>query len=154
SPFNVNVTTSYSGPFNDRVAVHHVLGGQSTLVSGASGALGISFVGSFRMGGAGNKVSFTFAQDPAFGTLTNPTSASSATIMATARVQGNTAAHEVGHQMGLEHFGGNNSQPLGIMQTPSPGIAPAYWRRGNTSDAAGEPPVMLQDDMGVISGSA
>lgn len=149
SPFNINVTTSYSGAYADRVAVRHVVGGTWMMVPGqTAGTLGVSFLGSWTMGGATNKVAFTFAEDFDFVNMPNQ---SSGFIMAEPLAQATTVSHEVGHQFSLGHYGGANPQPNGIMQDTNIGIARALWRRGNTSTSPGEPPVTLQDDMATIS---
>jgi hypothetical protein len=144
SPFNINVTTSYTGPFTDRVGFRMVIGNNNGSAVGATGALGVAFTDSWATGGSNDQTAFVFVPNfPSFG------GGVSDDIMARPVEFGNTAAHEFGHALGLLHYGGSNAQPQAIMHTPDTGLNREIWARGNTH--SGEPPVRFQDDMAVIA---
>ncbi|MBI2808901.1 MAG: Ig-like domain repeat protein [Planctomycetes bacterium] len=146
APFDVNISTNYAGAFADGVANRAVFGGDPADVGQGAITLGVAFLDSFAAGGSDVKTFFTFTAHSAFQAATD----SSEQLVGDALWIANVASHEAGHTMGLVHYGGGNSQPLGIMQTPSTSIAQALWRNALTHD--GEPPVITQDDMAVIAG--
>jgi hypothetical protein len=152
-PFNINVSTDYKGGFNDFQAIHEVIESGDGSNVGAGGALGVAFLNSYNMGGAGDSVVFVFFDNfQPFDDPAGPTDGSSGTIMARALEMGDTGAHEPGHAFGLLHYGGNNGNALtdAIMYTPDAGIDAEHWRAGPTNDQ--EPPVVQQDDEAIISG--
>ncbi len=143
SPFALNITTSYAGPFTNGVGFRQVVGNSNgSAIGEAPGTLGVTFRNSYASG-TNNNVAFTFASS--FSTY----SSISGRIMATPVELGNTSSHEFGHALGLRHYGGTNAQPDGIMQTPDTGLNREIWRQGNTH--SGESPVEFQDDMAIIS---
>ncbi|MFN4259069.1 MAG: FG-GAP-like repeat-containing protein [Gemmataceae bacterium] len=146
SPFAINVTTHYTGPFDDRVGFRVVVTNDNGSAVGFKGVYGVAYPDSFSKRGSWDQVAFVFARNfPTFG------DAVSGRIVAQAIEIGNTASHEFGHALGLEHYGGTNGQPGAIMHTPDTGLNRETWSVGYTH--SGEPPVVYQDDMAIIANS-
>jgi hypothetical protein len=152
SPFNINVTTNYTGTIDDLVAHRQVITSDDGTIVSAQGSLGISFENSFSANGASDDPAFTFC--PNFSDPTGDTTyggGSSGLIMAATVEEGNTSSHETGHTLGLLHYGGSTKQLQAIMNTPDEGLNREIWASGSTK--SDEPPVTTQDDMAVISNS-
>jgi len=141
-PFAINVTTSYSGPFDNGVAHRQVI--TSNDESYSPPIVGIAILNSYSSGGASNNVAFTFAGnfsaylDPSFG------DSSSGHIMAAPVEIGNTSSHEFGHTLGLRDYTAL-AQVNTIMFASTGGLSRETWTTG-TNDI-GDP----QDDMAIIS---
>jgi len=147
SPFNINVTNSYSGSYTpDATAYRMVIGNSNGSDLGLQpGTGGAAFNNSYASLGPTAKTGFVFAnsfQD-------DPSAGISGQITAAAIEMGNTAAQEFGLALGLHRYGGTNSQPQAIMQADDSGLNRERWTSGNTS--SDEPPVMFQDDVSVIA---
>lgn len=143
SLFNVNVTTTEPASFADGVAYRVVISADSGAIVGQSAsARGTAISGSFA--GAGVNTGFVF--QGGFGDYLGGVSGK---MVATALEMGNEASFEFGIALGLKHFGGVNTQPAGIMQSPDTGLNRSTWSSGFTH--SGEPPVVMQDDVAVIT---
>ncbi|MEO6436127.1 MAG: pre-peptidase C-terminal domain-containing protein, partial [Tepidisphaeraceae bacterium] len=150
SPFALNVTTSYAGGYTpDATAFRHVIGNaDGTELGDATLPLGLTLLGSYANFGPGYKTGFTLAKN--FGFAVGG-AGSSGEIMSKSIELGNTAAHEFGHALGLNHYGGSNPQRTAFMHVNDFGLSRERWAAGLTSDGAGEPAVVLQDDVATIS---
>jgi hypothetical protein len=146
SPFNINVSTSYAGSFNNGVAHRQVIGNSGGAEVGFGGALGVAFINSYTGGSSSNNTAFTFANS--FSSYVG-SGGNSGQIGAKAVEMGNTSSHEFGHALNLRHYGGTNPQTNGIMHTPDFGLSRERWKTGLTH--SGETPVITQDDVAVIS---
>jgi hypothetical protein len=152
SPFNLNVTTSFSGTFNDREAMRIVINNDNASQLGmGAGTLGVSFLNSWSGSGPTDNVLFVFtANYPTF-EGTSGFGGNSAAIMAQPIEIGNTAAHELGHALGLRHYGGSNPVPGALLNTPDGGLNRETWNTGRTHSGEAPQPPIIQDDMAVIS---
>jgi hypothetical protein len=111
SPFAINVTTSYSGPFTDTVGFRQVIANSSGSELGLGPpVLGIAFISSWRLGGSSNNTAFTFALNTSASGLT------SGNVVSKPLVLGNNIAHEFGHALGLRHYE-TVGQNIAIMYT-------------------------------------
>ncbi|PHS11692.1 MAG: hypothetical protein COA78_09260 [Blastopirellula sp.] len=146
SLFNVNVTTVDPGSFNNAEAYHLVIGGSGSDLGYSGGTIGVAYRNSYASGSASDNVGFVFAESFSF-----YGNESSDQIMAQALEMGNTSSHEFGHALRLRHYGGSNSQPNGIMNTPDFGLNREIWQTGDTH--SGESSITFQDDIAVISSS-
>ena len=61
--YNINVTTSFAGPYDDGIAHRQVIGNSTGSEVGHAGALGVSFVNGYNSGGPSYKTGFTFAKN-------------------------------------------------------------------------------------------
>ena len=154
APFNINVTTSYGGAFDDGVAFRQVIGNSDGSQVGYPGVLGVANRQSYVAGGASNNLAFTFAGnfwDDAY----QGDDGSSSRIMTRAIEMANTSSHEFGHALGLRHYATDaslgNTRPNALMASPDFGLSRERWGSGPTK--SDEPPaVPLQDDAAVIAG--
>lgn len=137
SPFNINISTSDPGTFNNAEAFRQVIGNSTGTEVGAGGALGVAFLNSYA-GGAVN-TAFTFASNfSSFG------GGVSGQVMAMAVEMGNTSSHEFGHALGLGHYVSPEPR-IGIMFTPDTGLSQETWYLGTNESS------VTQDDMVIIS---
>lgn len=148
SPFKINVSTTSPASFNNGAAFRMVLtNSDSVIVGQPTGILGVTFVGSYAAGSNDN-VSFTFCENfSPFGD-----GGISGIIVARALEQGNTASHEFGHALGLNHFassagsaGPADVRPNALMASPDVGLNRETWAIGKNEVGA------TQDDMAIIS---
>ena len=140
APFNINVTTSYSGVFDDGIAHRQVIGNSNGAAVGHAGSLGVAWVNGYNSGGPQYKTGFTLANNfPG-----NPIADISERIVANAIEMGNTSAHEVGHTMGLGHY---TSTPMrsAFLYVNDFGLNRERWGTGTNSSG------LLQDDLATIA---
>lgn len=156
APFNINVSTDYYGTFNDRQAVHVVIGGSNNdwLKQDASG---ISSIGSFH-DAAPNTV---FVFDLMAWARAGVTDGEGHPLNGTAAIA-NTASHEAGHSFGLFHHSLYNVSGDMMFEydpgtsgwTPIMGNNLAADRTTWDADPTDQGPNTNQVDMDVIGGSA
>ncbi len=150
SPFNVNVTTVAPATFNGNVMRVVVTGSASSILGLGPSVLGVSFLNSFSSASTTDNVAWVFTPtfDPSFN------GGISGRIMATSVEIGNTGSHEVGHTLGLDHYGSSASSPYtppasvipnALMASPDFGLNREIWGRGTNAANAS------QDDMAVIA---
>ncbi|MEA2734927.1 MAG: trimeric autotransporter adhesin, partial [Humisphaera sp.] len=144
APFNINVSTSYGGAYNDRQAHRQIIGNADGSEIGHPGLLGIAWGDGFSLGGSSYKTGFTFG-DNFFDTYTD--AGISGEIVTNAIEMGNTSVHEIGHAMGLEHYL-DEPHSHAFMYTPDFGLNRSRWSSGTNEIGA------AQDDMNVIAGAA
>jgi hypothetical protein len=152
APFNINVSTDYYGSFNDKQALHVVIGGNNTdwLHEDTSG---ISSIGSFSDSAPNTVFVFDLTK------WTNVT-VEGKPMDAVAAIA-DTASHEAGHAFGLRHHSRYSSTGV-LLNTYDPGTSDwtpimgenkasdrTTWSAGATDQGA----LTYQDDIAVI-GSA
>ena len=120
APFAVNVTTVAPASFADNTAFRQVIADSNgSEVGEGPGVYGVAYTNSFRVGGARDNLGFTFVRN--FLATGNSgrfgETSVSGQIMAVPVELGNTSAHEIGHALGLLHYGGGNAQPGGLRTT-------------------------------------
>ena len=142
APFNINVTTSYGGVFDDGIAHRQVIGNSNGAQVGHAGSLGVAWVNGYNSGGPDYKTGFTFANNFA----DTATSGISGKIVANAIEMGNSSAHEVGHTMGLDHYTAA-AQKGAFMYVPDAdvGFNRERWMTGTNGNA------VFQDDLATIA---
>ena len=148
SSFKINVSTASPASFNNGAAFRMVLTNSDSVIIGQpTGNLGVTFVGSYALGSSDN-VSFTFCEN--FATFGD--GGISGIIVARALEQGNTASHEFGHALGLQHYasiagnaGPADLRPDALMATLDIGLNREIWAAGKNEIG------VTQDDMAIIS---
>jgi len=146
SPFNVNITTVNPGSFGDGQAMRMVMtNSTSALLGEPPNVAGIAFLDSY--GGFSTNTAFTFM-------LTHHGFSGAAGGLAgwltcTAMTIGNTATHEFGHTLNLEHYSADglspgDVKPTAIMATQT-GVKRAIWAQGTVES------LVAQDDDTVIA---
>ena len=141
SPFDVNVSTNYTGAYNDGQAHRQVIGNSDGHEVGATGALGVSWVGGYSGGGPTFKTGFTFASNFSDNYID---AGISGQIVSNAIEIANTSAHEFGHTLGLQHYL-DDAHNSAIMYTPDFGLNRERWSSGTNSQGA------AQNDVSVIA---
>jgi hypothetical protein len=139
SPFNVNISTDYTGPYGDGIASKVLIGLTGPEVSDwQQGILGLAFINSYGTGGLGDQSCLVFNAGGNIDYI-DSRNGSSAEIVAWANEIGNVASHEMGHTFGLGH----HSTPANSIMLAVAADADSQLRKlwANTS----------QDDLAVIS---
>ena len=149
SPFEVNVTTVEPASFVDRQSFRMILTSSSASILGyGSSVLGVAYLNSYSSFGSSDQAAFVFA-----GNFSSYGDANSGRIMASPVEQGNTSSHEFGHALGLLHYGGTNSQPGALMNTPDRGLNREKWAAGQLHSGQ-NPPGSTQDDLATIASAS
>ncbi len=141
SPFNINVSTVVPPNFNNGAALRMVVTSSAgSIVGQSANTLGVSFENSYA--GAGVNTAFVFQ-----GSFSAYSAGGiSGRIVASAIEQGNTAAHEFGHTVGLDHYSSYVSTTANaIMATPDLGLDRETWQ--NATNVNG----VNQDDVAIIA---
>ncbi|HYO11070.1 MAG TPA: pre-peptidase C-terminal domain-containing protein [Tepidisphaeraceae bacterium] len=153
APFNINISTTYSGPFDNGVGHRQVIGNSTGSQVGYGGSLGVAYP----YGYSNTKVNTAFTFASSFPAQQSESAGAPAGYLnsdrAVARAieMGNTSSHEIAHTLGLLHYGGSNAKLNGIMHSPDFGLNRERWQTGTTSNLSGEPAAVQQDDAAVIS---
>ncbi|HYO07786.1 MAG TPA: SdrD B-like domain-containing protein [Tepidisphaeraceae bacterium] len=143
APFNVNVTTSYGGAYNDGLAWRQVIGNGDGSEVNRPNVLGVAWSGGYATGGPTYKTGFTFANN----FHDYPDAGVSGQIVTHSIEMGNTSSHEIGHAMDLDHY--LNAGPRDtFMYTPDFGLSRERWSSGTNDESE------LQDDLARISAPA
>jgi hypothetical protein len=146
SPFNINVSTNYSGPIADKVAIRAVITSSAPSIIGEqSGLLGIAILNGFSKGGVSDSTFFTFVGEH---TALNFGGGESGDLVGMPVEVADTTSHEGGHAFGLEHF---ENISTAIMEFSSSKMERATWHKGMTRNEQGSPPPHLQDDIAVLA---
>jgi hypothetical protein len=140
APFNINVTTSYAGAYADGTAWRQVIGNSDGSQVGQAGSLGVAWINGYNSGGPAYKTGFTFANN----FIDYPTAGVSGRIVANAIEIGNSSVHEIGHAMGLDHYGDTGHKGA-FMYVPDFGVNRERWSSGTNSAA------IFQDDLATIA---
>lgn len=164
SPFNVNVSTSIpaNASFNDGEGYRIVLTSATAALHGdktPDRVRGVAYDTSYTRGQADNNVGFVFAPTiDAPQRYNNEPDRSSSRIVGASVAAGETAAHEFGHALGLNHFPiGNPANGLlqsgrgsfGRFVFSSAATAPVKDTNGRITT-----PAFNQDDLAIISSTA
>jgi len=144
APFNINVTTVQPTNLTQRASHHVITNSPSSLLGLPGGVLGVALLNSWNDASLINNVSFTFV--PTFAGYASFGGGSSGDIVAIAHEMADTASHEVGHQLNLEHYA--NTPANAIMLDISNGLRRRIWQSGTNTDN------VAQNDMAVIANTA
>lgn len=143
APFDVNVTTIDPGSPAIGNVYQLVLTTSSPSIIGQSGlprgmAIPVSFTS------PATDTGFVFVNS--FGDYLGGISGR---MVAAAIEMANESSRQFGVAVGLHNYGGLNSQPIGIMQSPDSGLSRATWSAGLTH--SGEFPVVSQNDVAALA---